>query len=128
VRPGEFVSVVGLDTADGGLRAVTVREQPDDFNALKASVAFYNLDGRCAAPALRVAGRDTVLLDAVAEGQVKRRQVNPVALGVQLVCGGQAVGQPLALGTLEAGRRYTVFLVPAGQSSRVFFAVDSVAR
>ncbi len=124
VQPGEFVSIVALD----GTHAATVREKPDDFNALKASVAFYNLDARCAAPTLKVAGRDIVLLDGVAAGQAKRRQVNPVTLAVQLLCGGQPVGQALSLGTLVAGQRYTVFLVPAGAQSRIFFANDAVSR
>ncbi|WP_233235837.1 alginate O-acetyltransferase AlgF [Bordetella sp. LUAb4] len=128
VKPGEFASVIGLDDAAGGLRSVTVLESPDDFNALKASVAFYNVDAQCASAALLAAGRNVVLLDGVPEGQVKRRQINPVPLSVQLSCGGQAVGQPLDLGTLEAGQRYTVFLVPAGKSSRIFKATDTVAR
>lgn len=130
VQPGEFVSIVALDGADksGGLRAVTVREKPDDFNALKASIAFYNLDPECATPALKVPGHDIVLLDGVAVGQSKRRQVNPVAVSVQLSCGDQPVGQPLSLGTLVAGQRYTVFLVPAGTRSRIFFANDAVSR
>ncbi|WP_322069752.1 alginate O-acetyltransferase AlgF [Paraburkholderia bannensis] len=124
VQPGEFVSIVALD----GTRAVTVREKPDDFNALKASVALYNLDARCTAPTLKVAGRDVVLLDGVAAGQTKRRQVNPVTLSVQLSCGGQPVGQALSLGSLVAGQRYTVFLVPAGAQSRIFFANDAVSH
>jgi len=128
VQPGEFASVVGLDDAKGGLRSVIVREQPDDFNALKASVAFYNVDAQCASAALMAAGRNVVLVDDVAEGQVKRRQINPVPLSVQLSCGGQPVGKPLDLGTLEAGQRYTVFLVPDGKGSRIFNATDTVAR
>ena len=130
VQPGEFVSIVALDGTDKArlLHTVTVREKPDDFNALKASVAFYNLDAGCATPTLKVPGRDIVLLDGVAVGQGKRRQVNPVALSVQLVCGGQPVGQPLSLGTLVAGQRYTVFLVPSQAHSRVFLANDAVSH
>jgi alginate O-acetyltransferase complex protein AlgF len=130
VQPSEFVSIVALDGADKahGLGVVTVHEKPDDFNALKASVAFYNIDAQCAAPALKVPGRDVVLLDGVAVGQGKRRQVNPVAVSVQLSCAGQPVGQPLSLGTLVAGQRYTVFLVPAGTRSRIFVANDSVSH
>jgi len=105
-----------------------VLESPDDFNALKASVAFYNVDAQCASAALLAAGRNVVLLDGVPEGQAKRRQINPVPLSVQLSCGGKVVGQPLDLGPLEAGQRYTVFLVPAGKSSRIFKATDTVAR
>ena len=130
VQPGEFVSIVALDGAEkaGGIHTVTVREKPDDFNALKASVGFYNVDASCAAPTLKVPGRDIVLLDGVAVGQGKRRQVNPVALSVQLNCGGQPVGQPLSLGTLVAGQRYTVMLVPEGAHSRIFFANDAVSH
>ncbi|WP_347557278.1 alginate O-acetyltransferase AlgF [Robbsia sp. KACC 23696] len=130
VKPGEFVSIVALDGAKSGagLHVVTVHESPDDFNALKASVALYNLDARCTAATLKVAGRDIVLLDGVTEGQSKRRQVNPVSLSVQLTCGGQPSGQPLSLGALQAGQRYTVFLVPSGAHSRVFFANDAVAH
>lgn len=131
VQPGEFVSIVALDGVNkaGGLPTVTVREKPDDFNALKASVAFYNLDAGCATPTLKVPGRDIVLLDGVAVKAAKRRQVNPVALSVQLVCGGQPAGQPLSLGTLVAGQRYTVFLVPAGAGhSRIFSANDAVSH
>jgi alginate O-acetyltransferase complex protein AlgF len=130
VQPGEFVSIVAVDGVDKArlLHTVTVREKPDDFNALKASVALYNLDAGCATPTLKVPGRDIVLLDGVAVGQGKRRQVNPVALSVQLVCGGQSVGQPLSLGTLVAGQRYTVFLVPGGVHSRVFVANDAVSH
>lgn len=129
VQPGEFASIVALDGADkGGLRAVTVREKPDDFNALKASIAFYNLDAQCTTPALKVPGHDIVLLDGVAVGQGKRRQVNPIAVSVQLSCGGKPVGEPLSLGTLVAGQRYTVFLVASGTRSRIFFANDALSR
>lgn len=128
VKPGEFVTVVGLDDAKGGLQVQLVREQPDDFNALKASIAFANLDGQCASPALLAAGRNVVILDSVPVDQVKRRQVNPVNLSVQLSCGGKAQGSALSLGTLQAGQRYTVFLVPAGSVSKIFYAADSVAH
>ncbi|OZI72262.1 cell division protein FtsQ [Bordetella genomosp. 12] len=128
VQPGEFASVVGLPDGAGKLQSVIVREQPDDFNALKASVAFYNLDAQCASAALLAAGRNIVVLDQVPQGESRRRQINPVALSLQLSCAGQPVGQALDMGTLEAGQRYTVFLVPQGKQSRIFQATDSVAR
>lgn len=128
VEPGEFVSVVGLDDGAAGLRTAVIHEQPDDFNALKASVALYNLDPQCTSAALLVAGRDIVLLDQVPQDAFRRRQINPVPLRVQLSCAGQAVGQPLDLGTLEPGQRATVFLVPDGKQSRLIHATDAVAR
>ena len=57
VAPGEFATVVGLGKGKD-LRLVTLREQPDDFNALKASLAFYSLDAACADAGLQAAGRN----------------------------------------------------------------------
>lgn len=128
VQPGEFVTVVGVPAIDGALRAVVLREQPDDFNALKASLGFYNLDGACADAGLVAAGRNVAIFERVAEGAAARRQINPVALSVQPSCGGKAVGQPLDLGTLQAGERYTVFLLPSSQGPRLLRAVDSLAN
>jgi len=128
VQPGEFVSIVGVPGPGREFRIVTVRELPDDFNALKASVAFYNLDGGCADAALLAAGRNVVLFDKVPQGESARRQVNPVALQVQLSCAGQPAGPALDLGALEAGQRYTVFLVPSEDGPRIFQATDALAR
>ncbi|WP_419204910.1 alginate O-acetyltransferase AlgF [Bordetella trematum] len=127
-QPGEFVTVVGLENPSEGLRTVVIHEQPDDFNALKASVAIYNLDAQCVSAALLVAGRDIVLFEQVPENAFRRRQINPVPLKVQLSCGGQITGKPVDLGILEAGQRYTVFLVPDGKQSRLFSTEDIVAH
>ena len=127
VEPGEFATVVGIPAAQG-LNLVTVREQPDDFNALKASLAFYSLDGSCANAGLQAAGRNVDIFKDVAEGSLQRRSINPLKLSVQLRCGGAAVGQPLDLGQLAAGQRYTLFLVPSAQGPRLFQAVDNLAN
>lgn len=127
VEPGEFATVVGL--GDGqGLRLLTLREQPDDFNALKASLAFYSLDGGCANAGLQAAGRNVDIFKDVAEGSLQRRSINPLKLSVQLRCGGAAVGEPLDLGQLAAGQRYTLFLVPSAQGPRLFQAQDNLAN
>lgn len=128
VAPGEFVSVVAIAQADQPLQVVTVREQPDDFNALKASLAVYNLDSQCVDAGLQVAGRNVDIFKAVANGGLQRRSINPLNLSVQLRCGGAAAGQPLALGDLEAGQRYTLFLVPSAQGPRLFQALDNLAN
>ena len=127
VKPGEFASVIAQ--GDGkGLTQTIIREEPDDFNALKASVGLFNADKSCANAALQVAGRSTILLEGVAPGTVKRRLVNPVSIGVHLVCDGKPVGDDLPLGQLKAGERYSVFVVPAGHGARIFIANDAVAR
>lgn len=128
VQAGEFATVIVVSEGKAGLKTQTLRESPDDFNALKASLAFYNLDSSCADASLKAAGRNAVIFKNVAAGSVsERRQINPVALGVQLLCGGQDTGEPLTLGTLEAGERYSIFLVPSPKGPRIFQATDTVA-
>lgn len=128
VEPGEFATVVGMPDAQQGLRLVTVREQPDDFNALKASLAFYSLDMACADAGLQVAGRNVDIFQAVASGSLQRRSINPLKLTVQLRCSGASVGEPLDLGELSAGQRYTLFLVPSAQGPKLFQAQDNLAN
>ena len=127
VAPGEFATVVGIAT-EQGLNLVTVREVPDDFNALKASLAFYSLDASCANAGLQAAGRNVDIFKDVANGALQRRSINPLSLSVQLRCAGASVGEPLALGELAAGQRYTLFLVPSADGPRLFQALDNLAN
>ncbi len=128
VKPGEFATVVGIPTADNGLQTLVVSEEPDDFNALKASLAFYSLDSSCVAASLLVVGRNVELFKAVATGSLARRSINPVKLAVQLRCADAPVGQPLDLEQLQAGARYSIFLVPSAQGPRLFKALDTLAN
>lgn len=127
VAPGEFATVVGI-TSQQGLELVTVREEPDDFNALKASLAFYSLDASCTNAGLQAAGRNIDIFKDVAHGALQRRSINPLSLSVQLRCAGASVGEPLALGELAAGQRYTLFLVPSADGPRLFQALDNLAN
>ncbi len=127
VKPGEFASVIAL-TSPAGLKQVILREQPDDFNALKASVALYNADANCSNAALNVVGRAVNLFDKVPAGNLQRRALNPVKISVQLLCNAQKVSAPLDLGLLQAGQRYSVFVLPAKQTSRIFFTSDNIAQ
>lgn len=128
VEPGEFATVVGIPDAALGLRLAVVREQPDDFNALKASLAFYSLDPSCADAGLQVAGRAVDIFKDVADGSLQRRSINPLKLSVQLRCGGASMGEPLDLGELAAGQRYTLFLTPSAQGPRLTMATDTLSN
>ncbi|WP_159972327.1 alginate O-acetyltransferase AlgF [Pseudomonas sp. 8Z] len=128
VEPGEFATVFGLPDAPQGLRLVTLREQPDDFNALKASLAFYSLDASCADAGVQVAGRAVDIFKGVADGSLQRRSINPLKLAVQLRCAGASVGAPLELGELAAGQRYSLFLVPSAQGPKLFWAQDTLSN
>ncbi|MFS2160415.1 cell division protein FtsQ [Pseudomonas sp. Pseusp122] len=128
VEPGEFASVVALSDGKGGVKTVTVHDIPDDFNGLKASLGFFNLDVTCADAVLRPAGRNADLFKGVAEGGLQRRSINPVQLSVQLVCGGANVGAALDLGELKAGERYSVLLLPSASGPRLLFATDLLSH
>lgn len=127
VEPGEFATVAGIPEGKA-LRLVTVREQPDDFNALKASLAFYSLDASCAQAGLRVAGGKVDIFKDVAHGSAQRRLINPLKLAVQLTCAGAPQGEALDLGQLTAGQRYTVFLAPGAKGAQLFQAQDTLAN
>ena len=127
VKPGEFATVVAMP-GSAAIKQTVLRESPDDFNALKVSLALYNLDAQCAGAGLNVLGRNAALFESVASGTLQRRALNPVSISVQLLCKGQVSAAKLALGTLEAGQRYSVFVIPDGVGSKLMIASDAVAR
>jgi len=128
--PGAFSTVVAVPGADGkSLRSAVITESPDDFNALKSAVAFYNFDAGCKAAGLQSAAKAVSIFSGLAEKTVQRRMVNPVALAVQPTCDGKARGAPVDLGQLQPGQRYSLLLVPAGAgASKLIFATDAIAR
>jgi len=126
-QPGEFVTVVALPGAKG-IGQVSVHDMPDDFNGLKASLGFFNLDGGCADARLRPAGRNADLFKDVTPGHLQRRSINPVKLSVQLVCANANVGPALDLGELKAGERYSVFLLPASSGPHLLAAIDTLSH
>ena len=127
VAPGEFATVFALN--DGGkISQRVVREQPDDFNALKASLAFISLDATCQGATLRPAGRTADLFKDAADGSIQRRSINPVKLSVQLVCANANVGNPLDLGELKAGERYSVMLLPGADGPHLLATTDTLAN
>lgn len=127
IKPSEFVTVFAL-TDGTGIEQAVVREQPDDFNGLKASLAFFNVDKSCADARLRPAGRDADLFKAVAVGSLQRRSINPVKLSVQLLCANANVGPALDLGELKAGERYSVMLVPSANGPQLIKATDTLSH
>lgn len=127
VAHGEFATVFALADAKGAMRQLVVREVPDDFNALKASLAFINADATCADAGLEAVAQKAELFKKVAEGALQRRMINPVELSVQLKCAGAPVGQLLTL-TLKAGGRYSVLAVPSDKGSKLLFASDALVN
>lgn len=127
IDPGYFVTVLGFE-AGQKLQIREVREEGDGFTAVRASVAFYDLNEDCKQPGVQVAGRSVFLFENVEVGTWARRQINPVPLQVQLTCSGTPTGEPLDMGTLQAGERYSLFLVPGDPARSLFFVKDTVAN
>ena len=127
VEPGEFATIVVVPQG-AGIQQVAVRETPDDFNGLKASLAFVNVDKSCGDATLRPAGRTGDLFKTVPVDSLQRRSINPVSLSVQLVCANANVGAPLDLGALKAGERHSVLLVPSATGPRLLSTTDTLSH
>jgi len=127
-QPGEFATVVALPDGKNGVKQVTVRDMPDDFNSLKASLGFFNLDAHCANATLRPAGRTADLFKNVAVGTLQRRSINPVKLSIQLVCANTNTGSALDLGELKAGERYSVFVMPSATGPKLLSVTDTLSH
>ncbi len=119
----QYITIAVLP--DGNARIITrvVSEMPDDFNAMRSSLALFNLDESCSASMQGGAKRTSVFVD-VKPLTVQRRLINPVKLTVATGCTRQADGAELDMSQLEAGARYSVFLLPSGMASRAFFVRD----
>lgn len=111
---GEFATIVATDRGDGAVRVEVVRDLPVDFNALKASLAFFNFDPACADGRVAVTGTGATVFAGVGFGTVQRRSVNPVQAQLSVSCGPEGPPVPAAAGVLEAGGRYSILLMPAG--------------
>lgn len=123
-KPGEFITLAVLGK-DASARAVLVRETPDDFTAMRASLALLNFDDSCTSASLSGGAQNTLILDKVAPAQMKRRLINPVKLSVQVACNGKPVGDRLDLAQLQAGERYSVLVLPGKPTAQVLFVTDS---
>jgi hypothetical protein len=115
LAPNEFATVAVVGEGADGIAVAVFRETPSDFNALKASLGLFNADKACAKAEL-VAGAQAVIPD-VAPGAVARRLVNPVNAELGAACGDPAQAAAAKLGQLNAGDRYSIFVV-AGKSGR----------
>jgi alginate O-acetyltransferase complex protein AlgF len=121
LKANEFVTVAVTGAADGV--AITVfREEPSDFNAMKSSLAVFNLDPGCAGAELLAGDNHLSVISAVAPGATARRLVNPVDVALAVACGDPASAVPAKLGALAAGERYSVFVVGAPGSGRQIVA------
>lgn len=115
VQPSEFVTLAAVPGGKGGWQVAVGREKPQDFSAHRVSLGLLNFSETCTNAMLKLASKDVVIIDKAQTGQVERRMINPVALGVDLFCNGQKAQQAVDLGSLRAGSRWTLMVVPVAK-------------
>jgi alginate O-acetyltransferase complex protein AlgF len=123
-KPWEYITIVALPGSASQLKTMLVRESPDDFNAMRASLALFNLDATCDAAVMKGGAKNATILDHVKPFSVQRRLVNPIRLAVSVACGAESQGAAADLSQLEAGERYSVFLLTLKNSRQAFFVRD----
>lgn len=122
-KPWEYITVAILPKGGKQLETALIKETPDDFNAMRASVALLNLDSKCAGAQLQGGAKNATILEKVKPYSVQRRLINPVKLTTTVSCGD--AGMPVDLAQLQAGERYSVFLLTVNNARQAFFARDS---
>ena len=122
----EFVTVAV--TADGGGITLSVfRETPSDFNALKSSLALFNADKNCAKAQLVAGENHQPVISDIVPGALGRRLVNPVDVALGVACGDPGQTVPAKLGQLNAGDRYSIFVVAGKSGAQVVAQRDEQA-
>lgn len=127
VQPSEFVTLAAVPNGKGGWLMGVGREKPQDFSAHRASLGLLNMSKDCIDATLKLAGQDVVIVNKTQIGQVERRMINPVSLGVDLFCNGEKAQGPIDLGSLRAGSRWTLLVLPEGKSWRLMPILDRMS-
>ncbi|OGT23071.1 MAG: hypothetical protein A2342_04820 [Gallionellales bacterium RIFOXYB12_FULL_54_9] len=121
-KPWEYITIAVLPGSGAQMETKIVRETPTDFNAMKSSVALFNLDAKCPEAVMQGGAKAVTILENVKSFSVARRLVNPVKLTATVNCG--AAGSSIDLSQLQAGERYSVFMFSLKNARRVFFSRD----
>ena len=122
----EFVTVAVIADGDG-IALDVFRETPSDFNALKSSLALFNADKDCAKAQLVAGDNHQSVIPDVAPDAIGRRLVNPVDVALGVACGDPAQAVPAKLGQLNAGDRYSIFVVAGKSGAQVVAQRDEQA-
>ncbi|MDX8378779.1 MAG: hypothetical protein R8K48_01875 [Gallionella sp.] len=122
-KPWEYITVVILKNRANKLATRQIKESPTDFNAMRSSLAFFNLDESCTVGVMKGGSKQVTILKGVKSFSVKRRLVNPIKLSATVGCKGQNTKVDLA--QLEAGGRYSIFLLSAKNPQQAFFVRDT---
>jgi hypothetical protein len=122
--PGNFVTILIQPAPGGGITAQAVQDGGDG-NQARARLAFYNTLPDCPAAALSIDPDGPTVFADVAPGASKSRSVNPASARLLASCGDR--GAPaFPLEGLEAGSRYSIWLMPGTTTPAAFMTRDGV--
>lgn len=122
-KPWEYLTIVVLDSKNvAHYQTKTIHESPNDFSALRASIALYNTDESCANASLKVNDGKQAIFESVVPFSPQRRLVNPIALHAMLSCGARTEAN-VAI-AMQAGGRYSIFNLNNKASQRAFVIRD----
>lgn len=122
-KPWEYITIAILPDGAARIKTVQLKETPDDFNAMRSSVALFNLDAQCGSAFIQGGAKNTAILENVQPFSVQRRLINPVKLSAKAGCDGQST--PVEMAQLQAGERYSVFLMTLNHAQKAFFVRDT---
>ncbi len=124
-QPWENITIVVLPDGPKRVKTSVIKETPTDFNAMRVSLALFNLDEGCATALMQGGSKRATILDQVQPFSVKRRLVNPVKLTAMVGCASDDQMRQVDFEQLQAGERYSVFLLNDDKREQAFFVRDS---
>lgn len=122
-KPWEYITVAILPNG-AQLKTTLVRESPTDFNAMRTSLALFNLDTQCSCATLLGGTKNTPVLENTPPFEVRRRLVNPIKLAASIRCDAKSTAVPIDFSQLQAGGRYSIFIVTNENIRSAFFVID----
>jgi hypothetical protein len=120
-----YVTIVIQQTPAGALNFVPIIDQAE-FNQTRARLAFYNAATTCASATLGLDPSGPAVFQDVATGTTKSRTVNPVQATVRATC--TQPGPTVALGGMDLGASYSVWLMQPDSKAILFMTPDVLAK
>jgi hypothetical protein len=121
-----YVTIVMEQTPAGAIIFIPIVDQAE-FNQTRARLAFYNAAPGCASATLGLDPGGPAVFQDVAAGTTKSRTVNPVQATVRATCAAQP-GPAVALGGMDLGASYSVWLMQPESKAILFMTPDVLAK
>lgn len=123
-KPWEYIVIAVMPKGGNQIETGLIKEEMGESNATKASLALFNLDARCSGATLQDGLKRATKFADIKPLAVQRYLVSPVKLTAGVVCGGQSESVVADIPQLQAGERYSVFLMAPKNSRQAIFVRD----